>query len=75
MGNIEEYRYIPQKNYHNNPQVIYGNKIATMVYGIEKQAVVIECSQMVTAQRSLFNYIWEKSKKPRMTDAPIRYDI
>ena len=75
MGHPEEYHYIPAAFYHNNPQVIYGNKIATMTYGFLKQAVVIENALMVEAQKNIFNYLWDKSKKARMTDAKIRYDI
>lgn len=75
MGKPDEYRYIPQEYYHNNPQVIYGSKIATMIYSTDKKAVVIENAPMVAAQRNIFNLVWGKAKKARRSDAPTRYDI
>lgn len=74
LGDPEEYRCIPKEYFHNNPQVIYGNKIATMVYDLQKRALVVENAHMVAAQRNLFNYVWEKSKKPRRSDAPMHFE-
>jgi transcriptional regulator with XRE-family HTH domain len=73
MGELDEYRYIPKKYFYNHPQVIYGNKIATMIYGIRKQSFVVENANMAAAQKNLFEYAWVKSKKPKKNDAPIRY--
>lgn len=78
MGRLEEYRYIPSEHFHNNATVIYGDKFATMILdpktGLDSGAVIIRNSHIATAQRNLFNLIWNNSKKPTFSSAEVKYD-
>lgn len=78
MGNLDEYRYLPKKFFHNNATVIYGNKFATMILdpqtGEDMGAVIIRNSNIAAAQRNLFNFIWSIAEKPQKTEAKTRYE-
>ncbi|MDX2028078.1 MAG: helix-turn-helix transcriptional regulator [Alphaproteobacteria bacterium] len=78
MGQLEEYRYLPKKFFHNNATVIYGDKFATMILdpdtGADAGAVIIRNPHVAAAQRNLFNLIWSDAKKPEKTEAKIRYE-
>jgi transcriptional regulator with XRE-family HTH domain len=81
MGTLREYRYLPAAYFHNNPFVIYGNKVATMLYDEASDqgktvtsALIVRNAPLANAQRNLFNYIWSVAEKPRKTEAEIRYD-
>ncbi|MDD3183478.1 MAG: helix-turn-helix transcriptional regulator [Alphaproteobacteria bacterium] len=78
MGNLEEYRYLPEAFFHNSTTVIYGDKVATMILDPEtkkdENAIIIRNPHVAAAQRNLFNLIWSVSKQPKVTKADIRYD-
>ncbi|QQR68642.1 MAG: helix-turn-helix domain-containing protein [Alphaproteobacteria bacterium] len=75
MGNLDEYRCIPSAFFHNNPQVIYGDKVATMILGNTESAIIIRNRSIAEAHRNLFNLIWPQHKRPEMSDATERYEI
>ena len=64
----KEYRYLPHRFFHNNAQVIYGDKFATMILdpetGKDKAAIIVANSHIAAVQRKLFNALWESSSKP-----------
>lgn len=78
MGNLDEYRYLPEEFYHNNATVLYGNKFATMILdsktGEDAGAVILHNIHIAEAQKNLFNLIWSLSKQPKKTTATVRYD-
>lgn len=49
---------------------IYDNKLAIMSFGNEKIGVLIESSQIVNAQRAIFNLLWEKLKTDEKPSVP-----
>jgi transcriptional regulator with XRE-family HTH domain len=77
MGDIMEYRYLPAAYFTNTPQIIYGDKVATLLYSEgkkRKSALIMRNAQAAAAQRNLFNFIWSVAQKPEKTDATVRYD-
>jgi DNA-binding XRE family transcriptional regulator len=38
MGTLEEYRALPEGFFHNNPMIIYGDKVAFMVLDVQTRA-------------------------------------
>lgn len=78
MGNLDEYRYLPEAFFHNSATVIYGDKVATMILNPETNtdegAIIMRNPHAAAAQRNLFNLIWSVSKQPKITKADIRYD-
>lgn len=77
LGNLNEYRCIPNQFFHNNAMVIYGNRVATMILdpltGGDAGAVIIKNTHAAAAQRNLFELIWSNLKAPVTTTAPNRY--
>lgn len=74
-----EYRCLPSRFFHNNTQVIYGEKFATMILdpetGKDASAIIISNPHMAAVQRKLFNALWELGKKPgSKSTAPKTYD-
>ena len=78
MGEVDEYRYLPEKYFHNSTTVIYGDKFATMILdpetNIDVGAIIIRNPHVAAAQRNLFNLIWSGAEKPSKTKAEARYD-
>jgi len=74
-----EYRCLPSRFFHNNTQVIYGGKFATMILdpetGKDTSAIIISNPHMAAVQRKLFNALWEQGSKPAgKSTAPRTYD-
>jgi transcriptional regulator with XRE-family HTH domain len=74
---LKEYRWVPHRFFHNNTQVIYGEKFATMILdpktGKDASAIIIHNPHIVAAQRNLFKVLWENGKTPKATTAPVTY--
>lgn len=78
MGNLEEYRAIPDNFFHNNPMVIYGNKVAFMILSADtksdKMAIILSNPHTAAAMRNLFEFIWRHSPLPEKSTAKVRYE-
>jgi DNA-binding XRE family transcriptional regulator len=78
MGELAEYRCLPEPYFHNSATVIYGDKFATMVLdpatAADAAAIIIHNPHIAAAQRNLFNLIWSSASKPLKTTAGVRYD-
>lgn len=59
-----EYRCIPAKFFINNTQVIYGDKVATMINGDEK-CLIVNNATLATSVKNLFELIWNSHDEPR----------
>lgn len=73
MGPLEEYRYIPKKNFMNYVSIIYGEKIAVCTEG-NVRAVVIKDPLLNLTRKNMFNLAWDILKKPTKSDAAIRFE-
>jgi len=77
-----EYRWVPRRFFHNNTQVIYGDKFATMILDLKTgtavkdlAAIIISNPHLAALQRKIFNALWEHGKKPvGKSAAPQTYD-
>lgn len=78
MGRMEEYRTLPKQFFHNNPMVIYGNKVAFMILNAEtkadKMAIILSNPHTASAMRNLFEFIWQHCPQPEKTTAKIKYE-
>ncbi len=67
---LREYRWVPRRYFQNNTQVIYGDKVGSMIGGNQK-AVIINNPDYAETQRGIFNALWESSKgRPTKSIAP-----
>jgi len=71
---LDEYRSIPSARFHNNTQVIYGDKVAAMVTDRRKTAIIIHNRIFAKTQRSIFEMLWDAGGKPGRTTAEKIYD-
>ena len=70
---LREYRCVPRRFFQNNTQVIYGNKVGSMIGG-NRKAVIINNVDYAETQRGIFNALWESSKgRPTKSTAPKTY--
>ena len=72
MGELEEYRYIPQENFINRVTLIYGDRVATLTddgktISINKDPVNAD------TRRNLFNLLWDTLKQPKESKANERF--
>ena len=78
MGKLQEYRVLPKQFFHNNPMVIYGNKVAFMILSADtksdKMAIVLSNPHTASAMRNLFEFIWQHSATPEKSTAAVRYE-
>lgn len=58
-GDHLEYRWIPKKFYSPVPIYVYGNKVATLIWGPPVSSMVIENASLAEAYRRQFLFIWE----------------
>lgn len=70
---LKEYKWQPRKFFQNSTQVIYGNKVASMIGG-NKSAVIVHNHDYAETQRKLFNSLWENCKGPTHSTSPKKYE-
>ncbi|MCL2469681.1 MAG: helix-turn-helix domain-containing protein [Alphaproteobacteria bacterium] len=71
---LNEYRVVPKKFFHNSTQVIYGDKVASMLKQHGKRAIVIRDTTFADTQRKIFEIIWGTYAAPIKTTAPKTYE-
>jgi transcriptional regulator with XRE-family HTH domain len=76
-GDLSEYRCLPKKFFHNSAQIIYHDKIATMLLdeatGSDKGAIIVRNAPLAAAQKNLFEFIWAQCPQPELTTATLKY--
>jgi transcriptional regulator with XRE-family HTH domain len=75
---LSEYRQIPSDFFENNTQIIYGEKVGSMINCnkntlIDKKALIINNASFAQTQRCAFNLIWTLHHAPSTTIAPTTY--
>ena len=80
-GKLDEYRCLPKEYFINTPMVIYGDKIATMLYdapsgGVitERSAIIVHNTFLAASQRNLFNFAWISAQRPTKKTGNRSYD-
>lgn len=66
---LKEYRCVPKEYFQNNTQVIYGDKVGSMIGG-NKIALIINNKNFAETQRKIFDLIWSTHKMPPPGAAP-----
>jgi predicted transcriptional regulator len=62
-GSQSEYRLLPEELFNPNPAHIYGDKIATIVWGNPVFGIIIKSKQLADANRKHFEILWNMAKK------------
>lgn len=70
---LDEYRYIPAKNFKNRVILIYGDRIANETASVLKGKISIDPVQ-ADIQRNNFNMLWDQLDKPEKSIADERFD-
>lgn len=69
---VREYRCIPSIHFQNNTQLIYGDKVGSMIDG-NRMALIINNADFAQTQRKVFNLIWATHKAPTASSAPVTH--
>jgi transcriptional regulator with XRE-family HTH domain len=59
-----EYRWIPKESFHQVPFYTFGNYLAFLIFDTQTIIHVINNPEIASAQRTQFNFVWKKAKKP-----------
>jgi transcriptional regulator with XRE-family HTH domain len=71
----ENYRWLPEKYFHNTVVQIFGNKVALStqkdkVSLMPSKIVIIESQTLSETLRNAFNFMWDNCRKPALSTAP-----
>jgi transcriptional regulator with XRE-family HTH domain len=76
---LDEYRWIPEKFFKRNIQLVYGTKVA-MGFHVDSarnrttKIIVIDSAPLAASIRNMFEFLWENCRKPGFTTAPKVYE-
>jgi len=62
-GPQSEYRLIPDNLFNPNTTIIYGDKIAIIIWGRPVYGIIIKNKQVADANRKYFQMLWKNAKK------------
>lgn len=72
MGDLSEYRCIPEKYFSNIVTLIYDTKVA-QVSGDETKIIIHHDAPFSERERKMFKYFWDTGEKPKNTTATERF--
>ncbi len=70
---LREYRMLPKEYFLNNAEIIYGEKVATLVDN-GKSAIITRSITIAAIRRNSFNFMWTKLPMPNVTTAKTIYE-
>jgi transcriptional regulator with XRE-family HTH domain len=77
---LKEYRCIPHEHFHNNPIVIYGDKVGVFINASSladpgrRACHLTHNASYANAMRRIFEALWVTHKMPKKTLAEVTYD-
>jgi DNA-binding XRE family transcriptional regulator len=77
---LKEYRLVPKELFHNNPILVYGDKVGTLLdpptgHSVNSSSCyIVRHSSNANAMRLIFEALWRQYKMPKETTAPVTYD-
>ncbi|TVQ83276.1 MAG: XRE family transcriptional regulator [Micavibrio sp.] len=71
MGEVGEYRYIPEYFFNNHVTLIYAQKVAMKMS--DNGCLIIKNDKLAANMRNSFNYKWSKSEPARESTADVRF--
>ena len=74
LGDLNDYRQIPSEYFSNGVTLTYGNKYAIgVVLADESRVHVVSNSLVADAQRRIFQFLWDRAKKPEYSAVNAQY--
>ena len=70
---LREYRGIPPDDFHNNPIIIYADKVA-LVIDTNKAVQITKNASAANAMKHIFECLWRIGKMPVESTAKVTYD-
>ena len=70
---LDEYRYIPAKNFKNRVTLIYGDRVANETASVLKGKISVD-PVYADIQRNNFNMLWENLEQPTKSIANERFE-
>ena len=70
---LKDYRGIPKEFFNNNVQIIYSDRVATLINGGQK-IFTIKNESFADTQRNIFNFLWNHCKMPLASNAQNVYE-
>lgn len=65
-------RWTPEHFFNPTPICIYGNKVATIIWGEQNRAVVIEDFSVADAHRKQFLWMWSQAETPSVESTTLQ---
>ncbi|MEM6812122.1 MAG: helix-turn-helix transcriptional regulator [Pseudomonadota bacterium] len=65
LSSEHSYRWVPKEYHSNTPTLIYGDKIAMLIWGPPAKVTIISDAQYAQSFRNLFEFTWERATIPR----------
>jgi sugar-specific transcriptional regulator TrmB len=65
-GSQSKYRLLPNHLFNPNPIQIYGDKVATIVWGEPMHGIIMESKQVADAYRKYFQILWDMAKERKL---------
>jgi len=72
LGDLDEYRYIPEKRFMNRVTLIYGDRVANETSDV-LQGIIRQDPIQADIQRNNFNLLWDTLNKPKESTADERF--
>lgn len=59
-----KYKWLPKEHFHSVPFYAFGDYLAFIIFDTQTIIHVINNPEIASAQRTQFNFVWERAKKP-----------
>jgi len=70
---LREYRMIPAEYFLNNAEIIYDQKVATLIDN-GHGAIITHSESIAQIRKNSFNFMWDRLPMPKMTTAQVTYE-
>ena len=70
---LREYRWWPREYFHNQPKVIYADKVALLI-NEPNQSFILKNASAANMERMQFDVLWQQLPAPSHTTAPQTYE-
>lgn len=72
---LSEYRLVPRRYWEQNTEVVYGDKVASIITeGEKKTGIIITNASVARKQSNYFQMAWDIGRRPEMTSAKVVYE-
>ncbi|TAH37497.1 MAG: XRE family transcriptional regulator [Alphaproteobacteria bacterium] len=64
VGDTSTYRWVPKEYFSTTPTFVYGSKVATILWELPPQIIIVNNELYAQERRRNFNMMWEKALMP-----------